>query len=128
MIVLHNLMLLGAIFWTEVENFDKVKDYLRHEYGLVPPLGNNVTEYYLVYENERLVQGPQKGVYRVNFQPAHNHGPYIGFRYYVSRLNPEIEREDPMKRVMLEVYDILKPVKVTNWAIEPINLEQILRP
>ena len=127
-------MLLGVIFWTEVENFDRVRDYLRKTHGLVPPiwrdgsLAEEHVETHLVYEDPNLVSGKLNGVYRANFQIEDPHGPHIGFRYYGNRLNPRIREEDPMKAVILGTYDLLKPVKVTDWAISPIDLEHLLHP
>lgn len=126
-------MLLGAVFWTEVENFGKVKEYLRREHGLVAPtwpdgsLDQSAMESYLVYEDGNLVLGPRKGVYRANFRTEHSHGPHIGFRYWRSRLNRRIETEDPMRHAMLGTYEILKPVEVTDWVLKPIDLVQFSR-
>ena len=122
----------GIVFWTDHSNFRKVQLLLR-EKGLVdsndppPEQRGEFEERFddcLVYEENSI------GLYRCSFHREHQEGPNFEFKYFERRLRSEgilLEDDtllrDPMKPVVLAVYELLKPVKVTNYDIEPIVLE-----
>lgn len=138
------------IFCTSEDNFERVKTLLRKEYGLVPPLiaDEERLRRQLVWENAAGL-----GMFRVHFNPGQKEirfdnpktkekrylevtnsssEPTITFTYWDQRVDKATEEGDPMKKVYLGVYKLLRPVTVLNGgAIKDgnfvkINLESLL--
>lgn len=117
----------GVVFWTDESNFRKVQ-LLLTEKGFVnsiaydtlseedkKELGEKVYDC-LVYEENEI------GVYRCSFHRRHQTGQNLEFKYWQKRLSAEQLERDPMRDVILEVYEVLKPVKVTNYTHEEFDM------
>ncbi|MBR9691750.1 hypothetical protein GOV06_03100 [Candidatus Woesearchaeota archaeon] len=134
----------AVVFWTDESNFEGIKAVLRDEFGLVAPTiaDEERLRRQLVWEDDSNV-----GRYRVNFAPEHKQmrmddpktgkvryitidnftsGAKVAFRYWSQRLDEETEKKDPMKTAYLKIYESLKPVKVTDFVCEDIDLEVLL--
>ena len=131
-------MLYAAVFWTDSSNFGKVRYVLKGEFGLVGPrtdLFKRTEKEILVYESDRptgilgnlrLDGMPPKGIYRVHFNEKHPDGPNIYFHYWTPTC-PKSKDGDVMAGAILRIYDMLKPVKVTDSCIQVIeNLEELV--
>jgi hypothetical protein len=115
----------GVVFWTEISNFRKVQLLLKGK-GFVnsntwptklkEELGERFDDT-LVYEENNV------GLYRCSFHRDHQDGPCFEFKYWDSKLNPDQKNRDPMKPVVLEIYGLLKPVRVTNYAVDEILID-----
>ena len=100
-------------FWTDEANFDVIRNMLKEEFGLVPPIDDlfgRDEKRKLVWEDEQNI-----GRYRVDFLTD----PDVIFFRYWNRITPEIEQRDPMYSPIKRVYDLLKPVKcaISNGGI-----------
>ena len=114
----------GVVFWTEISNFRKIQDLLKDKHGFVNARGWDEKykdeEWFddcLVYEENG------DGLYRCLFHRQHQDGTNLKFKYWESKLTPEQLERDPMLEVVLEVYEMLKPVQVTNYAIEEFSMD-----
>lgn len=119
----------GVVFWTEVSNFRKIQDLLKEKHGFVNAHGweekYKDEEWFddcLVYEENG--SGYGSGLYRCSFHRGKvRNPPNLEFSYWDKRLTVEQRQRDPMLEVILEVYEILKPVTVTNYACEEFKME-----
>jgi len=96
-------------FWTDESNFDKVRDMLMNEFGLVPPKDDPFER----TEKEKLVWVDREGIgqYRVDFKPDHPKGPLVYFRYWGDRLTPGVKEVDPMLEAAGRTYALIKPAE-----------------
>jgi len=123
---------LGVVFWTDVPSFRQIQDLLKEKHGFVNARGWDQKfkddEWFddtLVYEENG------NGVYRCSFHRPldgmkNPNEPNLEFKYF-----PKGERaigvtddgklqRDPMRDVVLEVYELLKPVRVTDYGCEDV--------
>ena len=122
-----------VVFWIDVSNFKKIQDLLKEKHGFVNAHGweekYKDEEWFddcLVYEENG--SGFGYGLYRCSFHRSVmcSNGlsnPCLEFRYWQERLNHEQIERDPMLEVVLEVYQMLKMVKVTNYTHEEFEME-----
>lgn len=121
----------GIVFWTEVSNFRKVQLFLKDKgfvncndwpIELKEELGERFDDT-LVYEENGV------GLYRCSFHRGYQSEPCLEFKYWEVKLKKlgiledKTLTKDPMGSVVLEVYNLLKPVRVTNYAVDEISLE-----
>lgn len=122
----------GVVFWTDTSNFRKVQELLKDKYNFVNARTWDTKfkdEYWfddcLVYEENG------NGLFRCsfhriypdakNFKPCDEH---LDFKYFHSnKLSTELLVKDPLREVVLNVYDLLKPVRVTNYGFEEFSME-----
>lgn len=114
-------MIYAACFWTEEANFDKVKSLVVQELGCVEDIAEVRRPNSFVWVDDEGI-----GRYHVQFCASHRHGSHIKIHYM--RPTPEIEAIDPMKEALFQTYEILKPVRVTDFAMQELNLEGLLSP
>ena len=121
--------LVGVVFWTDESIFRKVQLFLK-ERGFVNSNSwdpKDEGEFWwddtLVYEENSV------GLYRCSFHRKHQEGPCLEFKYWERRLRGmgilkgrQLAR-DPLRDIVLEVYEMLKPVKITNYVCEEFALE-----
>jgi hypothetical protein len=135
-----------VVFWTPKDTFENVKALLKDKYRLVAPTIADAErlDRQLVWEDEQGI-----GRFRVNFsygqkimrKDIFNSGearfvrrtdegaqPNIIFRYWSRRLDASALNNDPMLHPYLDVYRLLKPVKVTEFDSIDIStsLEKLL--
>lgn len=116
----------GVVFLTGVSNFKKIQDFLR-SVGFVNsdtwPIEKKAEmgelfDDVLIYEEEGI------GLYRCSFHRQYIGGhPLFEFKYWERRLTPEQKSRDPMKPIVLEIYRMLKPVKVTSYNFDEFDLD-----
>ncbi len=110
---------LHVCFWYDNNScFERVKEYLRNDYDLVDPTVS--VNDCLVFEDSENI-----GRYRITFMTGNeDHWPHdsaILFRYWESRLTPEIIDKNPMQKPMREVYYMFQPRLVTDLAIMELD-------
>lgn len=115
----------GVVFWTDVSNFKRIQDFLI-EKGFVnskawpveskEELGELFNDT-LVYEEKGI------GLYRCSFNRKHQNGPLFEFKYWESELTQEQKDRDPMKPVVIEIYRMLKPIRVTDYNLSELDLD-----
>jgi len=116
--------LLGVVFWTDIENFRRVQDFLKNEQGFVNALGwdpRYKDEYW--FDDCLVYQEDGEGVYRTSFHRKNAEGPCFEFKYWDNRLTDEQKGRDPMRLVVLAIYEMLKPVRVTDYNLEEVLIE-----
>lgn len=117
----------GVVFFTDESNFRRVQDFLKNSHGFVN--GNDWAQYKNTkwYDDTLVYEENNKGLYRCSFHRPENFtvnsGPNLEFKYWEDRLSTEQLAQDPMRTVVIEVYEMLKPVRVTNYAIEEIVID-----
>lgn len=126
-------MITDACFWTPKENFEKIIEILKKDFGLVGPRNDawgrtekdilvKEADYYTgVYGGARLGDGePSKGIYRVHFQYDHKPIDVIMFSYWNETI-PKSKQEDIMAAALLKIYNIIEPIRVTDSCHQEIN-------
>ena len=128
----------GVSFWTDINNFRRVQDYLKNE-GFV-----NSNTWDLQYKDEfwfddtLVYEENGVGLFRCSFHRSNilmSNNPNFEFKYWESKLvelglrdkDSKVLIRDPMRRYIFEIYKMLSPVRVTNNRIEDINLESLAK-
>lgn len=118
-------MFPNIYFWTEEANFEKVREMLKSQFGLIPPINDPAER----TEREILVYTENKfGIYRVHFNAFHKDGSCIGFRDWYFNPDHEIWKRNPMKEAVKRTYELLRPVRVTGNFQQDLDLESLLSP
>src|SRR3989338_1700272 len=102
-------------FWLGEDSFPLVRDVL-NRYGCVDPKINSNGLREDDVDETRVYEHKGVGIWRAQFHQADAslaRGPYVLFRYWGNRVNPEVVDSDPMYHVVLEVAKSLNEVNKT---------------
>jgi len=107
-----------TFFWLyDTSRFDSAKKILKEKYGLVEPAVPKTD--CLVWEDDNHI-----GRYRITFMNHANYGPMAVFRYWETRLTPEIAERNPMLEPLFEMASMLEPYKITDHRFKEIVLKK----
>jgi len=116
----QNPVISGVFYSTTTKKVDLAERVLREEFNLVDELGFQgrvCPKIGLVCEREGT------GIYHVhlvNEEPTR--GPHLYFHYWIDRMEAKDFLDDPMRKPIKRIYDLIDPRQVTDMLGTPITL------